>query len=245
MLIMNGSADEGLIVHEVVHQYLHGILANNEWREGWMDEGFTSFMSAWYREMQGNENIWQRTMATLERVEAAGNTQPIATPGAEFRDPQMYGLMTYTKPSAVFRMLREMLGTETFREVLREFYRRHRLRHVTGDDFQRVAEDVSGRDLDWFFDQWIRRTDRLDYAVASATARRTGSGWTTRVEVVRSGEAWMPVVLRVGDETRTLESREARQVVEVATPTRPEEVVLDPDWVLIDYDRANNTAPVR
>lgn len=244
MLIMNGSASEGLIVHETAHQYVHGILANNEWREGWMDEGFASFMTSWYREMKGDTAVWRGTMQGLERLEQARNTEPVGQPGAAFSSPQVYSAMTYTKASAVFRMLREMVGHETFREILREFYRRHRLRHVTGADFQRVAEDVSRRDLDWFFGQWIQRTDRLDYGIAAASTRQAGGRWRTRVEVVRTGEAWMPVVLRVGGETRTLGSRERRQTVEIVTDARPAEAVLDPDWVLIDYDRSNNRAPL-
>lgn len=244
MLIMNGSASEGLIVHETTHQYLHGILANNEWREGWMDEGFTSFMSNWYREMKGDTAVWRGTMAGLERLERTGTTEPIGQPGAAFSSPQMYSTMTYTKASAVFRMLREMVGHETFREILRTFYRRHRLQHVTGADFQRVAEEVSRRDLDWFFGQWIARTDRLDYGISSATTRQAGGRWRTRVEVMRTGEAWMPVVLRVGGQTRTLDSRDRRQTVEIVTDARPAEAVLDPDWVLIDMDRSNNRAPI-
>lgn len=245
MLIMNGSAGEGLIVHEVVHQYLHGILANNEFREGWMDEGFTSFMTNWYWEMKGDTTVWPRTLLSLERLERAGAAEVIAQPGADFSTPQIYGAMTYSKASAVFRMLREYLGEPVFREVLRTFYARHRLQHVTGEDFQRVAEDVSGRDLDWFFGQWIERTDQLDYGVARATTRRAGGRWRTRVEVLRTGDAWMPVVLRVGDVTRTLDSRERRQTVEIVTDARPAEAVLDPEWVLIDPDRSNNRAPVR
>jgi hypothetical protein len=244
MLIMNGSADEGLILHETTHQYLHGILANNEFREGWMDEGFTSFMSAWYREMQGDTAIWRRTMQGLERLERTDSSEVVGQPGADFSSPRIYSAMTYTKASAVFRMLREYLGEATFRQVLRTFYARHRLTHVTGEDFQRVAEDVSRRDLDWFFDQWIRRTDKLDYGIASATTRQAGGRWRTRVEVVRTGAAWMPVTLRVGDVTRTLESRDRRQTVEIVTAARPAEAVLDPAWVLIDADRSNNRAPL-
>ncbi|HEU4883271.1 MAG TPA: M1 family metallopeptidase [Longimicrobium sp.] len=245
MLIMNGSASEGLIVHETTHQYLHGILANNEWREGWMDEGFTSFMTNWYREMKGDTAVWRGTMQGLERLERTDSAEVVGQPGAAFSSPRIYSAMTYTKASAVFRMLRELVGQETFREILRTFYQRHRLQHVTGADFQRVAEEVSRRDLDWFFAQWIERTDKLDYGIASATTRQAGGRWRTRVEVVRAGEAWMPVVLRVGDQTRTLDSRERRQTVEIVTDQRPAEAVLDPDWVLIDMNRSNDRAPVR
>jgi hypothetical protein len=61
MLIMDGSASQGLIVHEIVHQYAHAILANNEWRDGWLDEGLTSFLTNWYWEEQGPEqDVWDR-----------------------------------------------------------------------------------------------------------------------------------------------------------------------------------------
>jgi CRP-like cAMP-binding protein len=244
MLIMNGSAGEGLIVHESAHQYLHGILANNEFREGWMDEGFGSFITNWYWEAKGDTTVWPRTMQGLERLERADSAEVVGQPGAAFSSPRIYSAMTYTKASAVFRMLREYVGEPTFRQILRRFYERHRLQHVTGDDFQRVAEEVSGRDLDWFFAQWIQRTDKLDYGIASATTRPAGGRWRTRVEVVRTGAAWMPVVLRVGSVTRTLESRDRRQTVEIVTDARPAEAVLDPGWVLIDLDRSNNRAPI-
>jgi hypothetical protein len=246
MLVMNGSASEGLIVHEVTHQYLHGILANNEWREGWLDEGFTSFMVNWRRELQGDTAVWRGTMAGLERLERADSIEAIGLPGAAFSSPRIYSAMTYTRASAVFRMLRELVGEQTFRQILRTFYARHRLQHVTGEDFQRVAEEVSRRDLDWFFGQWIARTDRLDYGIGRASTTPTGDGrWRTRVEVLRMGQAWMPVVLRVGDATRTLDSRARRQTVEVVTRARPAEAVLDPEWVLLDMERANNRAELR
>lgn len=245
MLIMNGSNSEGLIVHEVVHEWLHGTLASNEWREGWLDEGFTSFMTNWYWEEKGRTDVWDGTMEGLARLARADSMEAIALPGSAYSSPRIYSAMTYTKASAVFRMLREMVGEETFTRILHEYYRRHKLQKVTGEDFQRVAEEVSGRDLDWFFTQWIERTDRLDYGVADARTERAGGGWRTTVQVVRLGEAWMPVTLQVGGATRTLDSRERVQTVTVTTPERPTEAVLDPRRVLIDMDWTNNRAPVR
>lgn len=246
MLIMNGGNSEGLVVHEATHQWLHGILASNEWREGWMDEGFTSFMTNWYMEEKGGgADPWAGTMTLLERLERTDSVQPVALAGPAFSSPRSYSAMTYTKASAVFRMLRELVGEPAFERILRAYYDRHKLRHVTPADFQRVAEETSGRELDWFFRQWIETTAKLDYGVGRVSTRATGGGWTTTVEVVRLGEAWMPVTLRVGGATRTLDSRARVQTVVVRTPARPSEVVLDPERVLIDLDRSNNRMEVR
>ena len=246
MLVMDGSESEGLIVHEATHQYLHGILGNNEWREGWLDEGFTSFMTNWYFEEQGAEDVWTRSVERAAELERAGQTQPISTPGHEFADFATYGAMTYTKPSVVFRMLRETVGEDTMREILRSYFERYKLGHVDEQDFREVVNEVTGEDYDWFFDQWLHTTDKLDYGIASArTERLPGGEWQTRVEVVRTGDAWMPVTLRVGNETRTLDSRERSQTVEVVTPERPEEAVLDPAEVLLDTDPSNDRRSLR
>ena len=251
MVIMDANAGEGLIVHETGHQWVHGILANNEWKEGWLDEGFTSFLTNWYFEEKnhaaGNDttDVWRSTMQSLERLERSDSVQPIALPAEAFVDFRIYNAMTYTKPSAVLRMLREYLGAPTMERVLHEYSRRYQFKHVTGEDFRNVAEQVSGRPLGWFWDQWIRRTDKLDYSVASATSRRLASGrWSTTVVVDRAGQAWMPVDVRVGDVTRTLSSRARRQTLVVTTASRPAEVLVDPRWILIDYNRANNRAAV-
>lgn len=243
MLVMNGSASEGLIVHEVAHQYLHGILANNEWKEGWLDEGLTDFVTSWYFEEHGRSGVWAQALERARRVERQGLAQPIGWPGAEFRDPGVYGAMTYTKASLVMRMLRDLLGEDTMRRVLRTYSERYRFQHVREADFRAVAEEVSGRELSWFFRQWLHTTATLDYAITDARTRRLADGrWQTRVEVERRGEAWMPVRLQVGDTLRLLESREPRQVVEVVTAERPQAAVLDPQNVLLDVEPANHRA---
>lgn len=254
MLVMNGSASEGLIVHEVTHQWLHGILGSNEWREGWLDEGFTSFVTNWYSEeklrREGNapaaDTLWNSAMRGIERLERADSTQALDLPGAAYRTPRIYSAMTYTKGSLVLRMLRDYLGEATFRRVLRSYYGEWKFRHPTGRDFFAVAERVSGRDLDWFRTSWIQRTDRLDYSVASAASTRLADGrWQTRVELARTGEAWMPVTVRVGDAEQRATGRARRQTILLTSRERPTEVVVDPRMIVIDTDRTNNRAPVR
>lgn len=243
MLVMNGSPSEGLIVHEVGHQFLHGILANNEFDEGWLDEGFTSFIDNWYWEEHPGQDadlLWGQSMEGIRNLELAGRAEPIAMPGAAFADPNVYSAMTYTKTALVFRMLRWAIGEDAMREVLHTLYARHALQHYREADLRRAVADVSGEEFDWFFDQWLHTVHPLDYGIGSATTTREGDGWTTRVEVRRNGEAWMPVILRVGDVDVRLDSREPTQVVEVRTAERPERAVLDPEGILLDLVPGNN-----
>jgi hypothetical protein len=245
MLMMNGSASQGLIVHELAHQYAHGKLANNEWLEAWLDEGMATFLTHWYWEREGNDTIWLRLTLPLEQRERLGATQPVATPAAGFVDMATYSAMAYTKAALVLRMLRDHVGEASFVRILRTYYERHRFGHVSGGDLERVAAEVAAAELGWFFDQWLRSTARLDYGIADAVTTPHPEGWRTVVEVFRRGEAWMPVTLRVGERDVVLESRDRRQAVEVITAEPPRTARLDPASVLIDYDHSNNARPVR
>lgn len=242
MMVMNGGASQGLILHEVGHQYTMGILGNNEWKEGFLDEGMTSFQTNWYWQTHGQPRVWDNDFAEAGLADSMGISQPLETPSAKFRDFQTYALMTYTRPSVVYRMLQAYLGDAAFRKSLRHYYEQHRLRHVSLPDFEKAMQEGSGRDLGWFFREWFYTTDKLDYRIGDADVNQLKDGrWRTRVVVLRDGRAWMPVMLKVGDVVRRLDSHARRQTVEIVTATRPTEVVLDPDTVILDYRRSNNS----
>ncbi|CAN5691964.1 M1 family metallopeptidase [soil metagenome] len=241
MMMMNGSPSEGLIVHEMVHQYLHGILANNEWRDGWLDEGFTDFITNWYHEEQGRTNVWNAGMAAIRERERLAQTYPIARPGAEFPDPATYTAMTYRKTGLIFRMLRDLVGEPAMRQVLRTYYTENKLQHVTEADLRSAVNQVTGEDFDWFFQQWFHTTGTLDYAFGHTSTERMADGrWRTRVDVLRLGQAWMPVRVQVGDQVHTLSSRNRRQTLELITREHPREAAIDPDNILIDLDPSTN-----
>jgi hypothetical protein len=180
-------------------------------------------------------------MGAIRQLEVGRQTEVIGQPGAAFRDYSSYGQMTYTKAMLVFRMLRYLIGEDAMRTALRTLYDRHRMTHFEEGDLRTVIDDVTGESHDWFFDQWIHTTDQLDYGVTEATTVRESDGrWRTTVVVNRAGDAWMPVVLRVGELEQRLVSRETEQRMDVFTPTQPAEVVLDPANILIDYRPQNN-----
>ncbi len=246
MMVMNGSASQGLITHEVGHIFAHGALANNEWRDAWLDEGLVSFVTSWFaEEMDGAEGIWPRALLRLAQFEDGVVAQAVATPSADFLTPRSYSTYSYSKGSVFFYMLREFMGWDDFRRGLRHYFRTNALEHVTEYDLRLAMETVYGSDLSWFFNQWLHTTHRLDYQLRAAVARQgEEGGWVTEVTVAREGEAWMPVVLQVGDVTLELASRARLQTVTIPTAERPSEAVLDPGWALLESDKDNNRAPV-
>lgn len=236
----------GAVVHETMHMIAHGVLANNEWREGWLDEGMASFLTSWLRVEDGDDprEVWGPVEEQVAELDVAGRSEPVALPGAEFSSYSMYSTMTYRKGSLILRMLRDELGDDVFRRGLREYYDQYRFRQVTGADFQRVMEAVSDRELDWFFDQWLRTTRWLDYRVGDVALSRATGGYALTVEVIRDGDAWMPVVVEAGGTRVIADSRDRRQTVTLRLSAPPERVRLDPDGSLLDVDRSNDQKSV-
>jgi hypothetical protein len=236
----------GAVVHETMHMVAPGILASNEWREGWLDEGFASFLSNWFREARGEdpEAVWGATREGVARLDARSRSEPVGLPAAGFSSFDMYQAMTYHKAALVFRMLRDMLGEDTFRQGLRAYYERFRFRQVTGRDFQAVMESVAGQDLSWFFDQWLHTTHTLDYRVGDITLSGQPGAHTLVVEIERAGQAWMPTDVAVDGQRKRIDSRDRLQRLTFQLSTRPALVVVDPDGSLIDVRRANNNRDV-
>jgi hypothetical protein len=267
MMIMDGDAAQSLILHEAGHIYTYGILGNNEWRSGWMDEGLTSYQTDWALGKTPQEQIdrpqvppliprgYRIQAATIPandsaglsslRLELLGRAQPIGTNAGEFSEFEIYNDMIYTRAKVMYGQLRDVLGDSTFRAFLRRYFDDWALKHVDERAMRSAAELVSGRDLGWFFDQWVHATGLMDYAVDSYGVTQDASGWRTTVAVVRRGDLRHPMAVGVrtssGWTTAHVDATgDPRQVVTVTTSQRPEEVRLDPHHVTWDWDRRND-----
>ncbi len=165
MMVMNGSADQGLIVHEAGHNYTMGILANNEWREGWLDEGFTTFQTTWFWETQGRPGLYEQVEASMLELDLDGYSEPASLRSEAYRDFTSYNIAIYSRGEFFFHQLRNLVGDATMHRILRTFYDRWKLKHVDEAAFRSVAEEVSRRDLSTLFGQGLHATEMYDYAV--------------------------------------------------------------------------------
>jgi hypothetical protein len=245
MMMHNGSADLGLILHEGGHNYLMGILANNEWREGFLDEGFTTFQSAWFFEERGSAGWYEAMERQVLELDLDGWSEPVSYPSHRYRDFDTYGAMIYTKGAVFFFQLREIVGPDLMRRILRAYYDRWKLKHVDEAAFREVAEEVSGRDLSTFFGQWLHGTGLYDYSVGAVKSRRREDGsWLSRIEIKRNQPGVFPVEILVRSRTDSIttrtDGRAARDWIEVVTRDRPSEVMVDPRARAHDWNMLNN-----
>lgn len=249
MMMMNGSADQGLIVHEAGHNYTMGILANNEWREGWLDEGSTSFQTTWFWETMGRAGGYQRTEASILELDLEGYSEPVSLVSEAYRDFVSYNISIYSRGELFLHQLRYVVGDATMHRILRTYYDRWKLKHVDGLAFRAVAEEVSRRDLSTLFGQWLHATELVDYSIGRIRSERRKVGkavesWLTRIEVIRKAPGRIPVEVAVIADQDTgvvrIEGLAEREWVEVTTRSKPRTVVLDPQARTHDWNMLNN-----
>jgi len=249
MMVMNGGPGEGLIFHEGGHEYLYGILGNNEWKDGWLDEGFTSFQSGWHNQVGRPAAPGRNAQQAILGMDLDGWSQPLSMPAEQYSDFSVYNQMVYSKGALFFEMLRYVVGEDAFRRGLREYYARWKLRHVDEHALRGAMESASGQNLSWFFAQWLHGTPLVDYRLRDVRRERTSEGWRTLITVERLGDGRMPVDIAVPLPDTTLVVRAAgiarREVVEVATAARPGRIELDPARQTMDWNYLNNAEGVR
>jgi hypothetical protein len=245
MMIMDGSAGQGLIVHEGGHNYVMGILANNEWREGWLDEGFTSYQEGLFADAHGGSGGIEGTERFLLGLQLDGYAEPTSMVSNEYRDFFTYNMSIYSGGELFLRRLQYVVGDSTMRQVLHDYYAQWKLRHVNEDRFRAVAEAASHRPLGPFFAQQLHAVDLTDYAVGrTSKARNPDGGWTTRVEVLRKAPRQVPVEVQVAGATDTATVRSVgdadHEWVVVRTRSEPQGVTLDPRAQTGDWNFLNN-----
>jgi hypothetical protein len=242
MMIMDGSASLGLIVHEAGHQYTMGQLANNEWREAWLDEGFTSFQTGWFFEAHGGAPAFDALEPAVLSLDLERWSEPVSLVSEHYRDFLTYNEMVYSKAQLFFEELRYVVGDQTMRRILRAYFARWKLRHVDEDAFREVAEEVSRQDLKGLFAEWLHATPLFDYRLERVERHQLPDGrWRTRVTIARRGDGRMPVEIADGDTIYARATGEPDiERVEFTTARKPRRLILDPRGRTHDYNALNN-----
>jgi hypothetical protein len=277
---------EGVTVHECGHQFWYAIVGNNEFEDAWLDEGFNTFSTGRTMALAFNPNYgslrffggfvpWVLHDIPVTREVDENGLSDIrdgsrldvpATPSWRYW-PATGGAISYSKTALWLNTLERHLGWSTLQRIMSTFFSRWRFRHPKPQDFFAVVNEVSGRDMTWFFDEVHRSSKVFDYAVddlrtgplaetgffdnegrtAYKAEQKLAGRHRTTVVVRRLGEGVFPVEVVVtfknGDKVR--ERWDGRDRWKVFTFERTAEALsaeIDPERVLLlDVNYANNS----
>ncbi len=237
-----------VIAHELGHMWMPMITGTNERRYSWMDEGTTTFNENIARtDKYPDQNHWQNDYRSYLNVAGTGFEGEIMRWSDYHYDEYLFAIASYYKPSTLLYLLRDVLGNETFKEAFQALFDRWAYKHPQPWDFFNTFEDVSGRELDWFWRSWYYETWVLDQAVKEV---QSGNG-VSRVTIENIGNVPMPADVQVmleNGETLTREvaveewlngTSEITLIIGRKSPVQ--RVVIDPDRTYPEVNRRNNT----
>jgi hypothetical protein len=254
----------GVTIHEVGHNWFPMIVASDERKWTWMDEGLNSFLE-YYAQLEWDPNWPQPGLRgpakNIVNYMKGEQQVPIMT---ESNDIQVqFGANGYAKPATGLVMLREqILGPKLFDQAFREYSQKWAFKHPQPADFFRTIEDGAGEQLNYFWRGWFYTNHANDQAVTglemqpadSLIGSNSRGKHYARVTVENKGGLVLPVHLELTFEDGTTRKvklpadvwrrNELKYQYGLFTDKLVTKVVVDPDEVFADIDRGNNTFPV-
>jgi hypothetical protein len=251
---------ERVIVHETIHNWFYGILASNERKYPWMDEGFATYYETRYMEEKypGEKllgSFSQTLLASffnLSHIGKEGNfylnyllkarqhlDQPAGYPSEDFSLLNYY-FMSYQKAALSIKLLDEYFGRDKFDKAMRQYYHQWQFRHPYPDDLRQVMENEASTDLSWFFDELIPTNKKIDLTIKSVSDDKDGYILTIK----NKGNLALPFQVagyRNGEMLKTNRYREFVGTEDLFFPGFGyDRFTIDPFENLPEYDRTNN-----
>ena len=192
----------GVTAHELAHTWFQFLLATNESKHEWMDEGFTSYISnlAMNEIMkEGKDNPNSNSYRGYNYIATSGKEQPQSTQADRYTTNTGYGIAAYSKGAVFLSQLEYVIGKDNLNKTLLRYYKEWAFKHPTPNDFIRVAEKVSGAELDWYLTDWTQTTNTIDYGIKNIVSEKE----KTIVTIERIGLMPMPIDLKVTYEDGT------------------------------------------
>lgn len=196
----------GTATHELGHSWFQHILASNESKHPWMDEGFTTYIEdGALNELKGDKkevNPFKGNYAAYYQLVNSGKEQPQGTHGDRYDENRPYSISAYIKGSIFLSQLEYVIGKENVDATLKRYFNDFKFKHPTPNDIKRTAERVSGAELDWYLIDWTETLNTIDYGIKDVA---DNAGKTT-VSLERIGRMPMPIDLTVEYTDGTSES---------------------------------------
>ncbi|MBN1195954.1 MAG: M1 family metallopeptidase [Candidatus Aminicenantes bacterium] len=249
---------EMVTIHEFGHQYWYGLVASDEFREAWLDEGVNTFfegeiMEAYFKKAPSLLDWFgirirdtESRRGPLKRIPVL---EPVNQPSWHFLSGSNYSSHVYNRAAVFIDTLKGYLGKEKLYDFFARYARQYAWKHPSTHDFIAALNEVAGQDLAWAFKQFINGTGRLDLAVHSLSSQRMENdpaSYRNEVLLVRR-EGFFPadvlIRLRNGREVRHLWKDPGRwKRLEFTHESPLHSVVIDPEFrIPLDHDLVNNS----
>lgn len=248
----------GVTAHEIAHTWFQFLLATNESKHPWMDEGFTTYISNKAENdilNKGEENPHSGSYRYYNYVVKNNAEEPLSTHADRYHTNMAYGMGSYSKGNIFLTQLEYIIGKEDVAKTLKKYFTDFSFKHPTPNDIKRTAERVSGIQLDWFLNEWTQTTHTIDYGVKSVEGKE--------VTLERIGQMPMPIDVEVTytDGTkeafniplRMMRGEKATKATTIkdwtfahptytfTTPKNVKSVTIDPSKLMADINLDNNS----
>ena len=182
----------GVTAHEMAHSWFQFLLASNEAKHEWMDEGFTSYISDEAMNVvmdQKKPNPQAGNYQSYFRLATSGIEQPQTTYADHYERNAAYGASAYSKGAVFLSQLGYIIGKENLDKTIKKYFQDFKFKHPYPNDIKRTAEKVSGMQLDWYLVDWTQTTNTIDYGIKSVEE----IDGKTQVTLERIGLIPMPI----------------------------------------------------
>ena len=248
----------GVTSHEMAHTWFQFLLATNEAKHEWMDEGFTSYISSLAMNSlrkKPRENPTAGSYRGYIRLAKSGVEQPLTTHADRYTLNGAYGAAAYSKGAVFLAQLGYIIGENNLKKTIKKYFNDFAFKHPKPMDIVRTAEKITDLELDWYLIDFGQTTNTIDYSVQNI------EGKTITLE--RIGEMPMPIDITV---TYTDDSKEDFYIpLQMMRGEKPTSATVIKDWAwayptytftasksvssvnidpkerMADIDRSNNT----
>ncbi|WP_442787093.1 M1 family metallopeptidase [Flavobacterium suncheonense] len=259
----------GVTAHEMAHSWFQHVLATNEAKHSWMDEGFTTWLENYgLNEIAEKkvENPHADSYAGYYSLVKSGKEQPQTTHADRYDENRPYSIQAYSKGNIFLSQLEYLIGQENLLKTLKRYYSDFKFTHPTPNDIKKTAERVTGANLDWYLTEWTQTTNTIDYGIKTVEE----NGANTKLTLERIGRMPMPLEILVVYNDDTAETFYVPQTLMRWTKDNPypnvkrtvtegwdwayptfdisigkpktdiKAIVIDPSELMADINKANN-----